>query len=93
MIYIAVNNVLFNCFCDQPYHMIAASLNAFYNVYLGQQLPAESGFTITVNNHPLPRNIDTQVDVVVILVVSDENGLLRYQAHLDSTSMEFSCTD
>ena len=45
----------------QPFHMIAASLNAFYNVYLDQQLPPEDVFTITVNNHPLPRNIDARV--------------------------------
>ena len=39
--------------------MVAAALNGFYNVYLksrGQNL------TLTVNNNPLPRNLDSQVD-------------------------------
>ena len=42
--------------------MVAAALNGFYNVYLksrGQNL------TLTVNNNPLPRNLDSQVGTLI----------------------------
>ena len=48
--------------CVQPFHMIAASLNAFYTFYLQQLLPENNPTpTIIVYNQPLPRNITTQV--------------------------------
>ena len=52
-------------FSLQPYHTIAASLNAFYNLYLNEQLGGER-FTITVINHPLPRNLDSQVSACAV---------------------------
>ena len=45
----------------QPYHMPAAALNAFHNILLKKLSPSQS-FSISVNNHPLPRNLTVQVN-------------------------------
>ncbi|XP_019855200.1 PREDICTED: ATP-binding cassette sub-family A member 3-like [Amphimedon queenslandica] len=43
---------------NQPYHMVAAALNGFYNIYLRSR---NTNLTVTVHNNPLPRNIDSQI--------------------------------
>ena len=51
--------------------MVAAALNGFYNVYLksrGQNL------TLTVNNNPLPRNLDSQVGTLIREEGREEGG-------------------
>ena len=45
----------------QPYHMSAAALNALHNILL-QQRGAE-GVTISVNNYPLPKDVNEEVPV------------------------------
>jgi ATP-binding cassette subfamily A (ABC1) protein 3 len=44
---------------NQPFHMIAAALNSFYNVYLSRTL--NSSVTISVTNYPLPRELESQI--------------------------------
>ena len=41
--------------------MSAAALNSFHNILLRQTL--NSSYTITVINHPRPRNVRAQVDI------------------------------
>ena len=50
-------------FLFQPWHMSAAALNAFHNVWL-RQATNNSDLTLTVNNHPLPRTVDAEVCIV-----------------------------
>ena len=47
----------------QPYHMSAAALNALHNILL-QQRGAE-GVTISVNNYPLPKDVNEEVPVLL----------------------------
>ena len=44
----------------QPWHMSAAVLNAFHNVWL-REVTGMANLSITVNNHPLPRSNEGQV--------------------------------
>ena len=44
----------------QPFHMAAAALNAFHNIWLRTALGRDD-VTITVRNHPLPRSVRGQV--------------------------------
>ena len=58
-------NSWFNCWFSlplifQPWHMSAASLNAFHNVWL-RQATNKSDLTLTINNHPLPRGAEAEV--------------------------------
>ena len=46
--------LLFFSVCMQPFHMVAAALNAFQQMRLQNFLG--KGFSLTVINHPLPRN-------------------------------------
>ncbi|CAI8011243.1 Phospholipid-transporting ATPase ABCA1 [Geodia barretti] len=45
---------------NQPYHMVASSLNAFHNVFLKQVMGEE--WSITAYNHPLPRTEQAKED-------------------------------
>ena len=44
----------------QPWHMSAAALNAFHNIWLKQATDDEE-LTLYVNNHPLPRTAEAEV--------------------------------
>ena len=44
----------------QPWHMSAASLNAFHNVWL-RNATGNPDLTLNVNNHPLPRDAEAEV--------------------------------
>ncbi|CAI8053623.1 ATP-binding cassette sub-family A member 3 [Geodia barretti] len=46
---------------NNPWHMSAAALNAFHNVWL-RQATNNSNLRLTINNHPLPRTVDAEVD-------------------------------
>ena len=46
---------------SQPYHMSAAALNAFHSLLL-KQVTGDNSLSITVYNHPFPRNITAQVN-------------------------------
>lgn len=41
--------------------MPGAALNAFHNILL-RNLTGDTSYTITVNNHPLPRNVTVQLE-------------------------------
>lgn len=45
---------------QQPWHMSAAMLNAFHNVWL-RQTAENQELSITVYNHPLPRTNEGEV--------------------------------
>ncbi|CAI8007469.1 ATP-binding cassette sub-family A member 3 [Geodia barretti] len=48
---------------NRPWHMSAAALNAFHNVWL-RQATNNSNLRLTINNHPLPRtNLERLTDV------------------------------
>ena len=47
-------------FLLQTWHMSAAVLNAFHNVWL-REVTGITNLSITVNNHPLPRSSEGQV--------------------------------
>ena len=44
----------------QPYHIVPAALNAYHNVLL-RNIMKNNDWSITINNHPLPRTLETQV--------------------------------
>jgi ATP-binding cassette subfamily A (ABC1) protein 3 len=46
---------------NQPYHVVPAALNAYHNVLL-RNIMKSNNWSITVNNHPLPRTLETQDD-------------------------------
>ena len=48
---------------SQPYHMSAAALNAFHSLLL-KQVTGNHFLSIIAYNHPLPRNITAQVNIL-----------------------------
>jgi ATP-binding cassette subfamily A (ABC1) protein 3 len=51
-------------YSGKPWHMSAAMLNVFYNVWL-RELTGEGNISITVNNHPLPRSNEGQLEALL----------------------------
>jgi ATP-binding cassette subfamily A (ABC1) protein 3 len=46
---------------NNPWHMSAAALNAFHNIWLRQATKNTSDLRLIINNHPLPRTVDAEV--------------------------------
>ena len=55
-------------FILQPYHMSAAALNAFHNIWL-KHATNNKELTLDVNNHPLPRTAEAEVHVYTCAVL------------------------
>ena len=57
-------SVFHTSFILQPYHMSAAALNAFHNIWL-KHATNNKELTLDVNNHPLPRTAEAEVRVYI----------------------------
>ena len=65
----------------QPWHMSAAALNAFHNVWL-RQATNNSSLRLTINNHPLPRTLDAEVHSSRIISLQLTSNLYATYEHI-----------